>query len=43
MERDGLFFLAGCAAFVVTLAYFGLVAFGGAYVLGNLWHAGVTT
>ena len=43
MERDGLFFLAGCAAFVVTLAYFGLLAFGGAYVLGNLWHAGVTT
>ena len=38
MERDGLFFLAGCAAFMVTLAYFGLLAFGGAHVLDNLRH-----
>ena len=38
MERDGLFFLAGCTAFAVTLAYFGLLAFGGAQVLDNLWH-----
>jgi len=38
MERDGLFFLAGCAAFVVTLAWFGLLAFGGAHFLDNLWH-----
>ena len=38
MERDGLFFLAGCAAFTATLAYFGLVAFGGAHLLDNLWH-----
>jgi len=39
MERDGLFFLAGCAAFTMTLAYFGLLAFGGAHALDNLWHA----
>jgi hypothetical protein len=39
MERDGLFFLAGCVAFTVTLAYFGLLAFGGAHVLDNLWHS----
>ena len=38
MERDGLFFLAGCAAFAVTLAYFGLLALGGANVIDNLWH-----
>jgi hypothetical protein len=38
MERDGLFFLAGCGAFVATLAYFGLLAFGGAHLLDNLWH-----
>ena len=38
MERDGLFFLAGCAAFTATLAYFGLLAFGGAHLLANLRH-----
>jgi hypothetical protein len=38
MERDGLSFLAGCGAFVATLAYFGLLAFGGAHLLNNLWH-----
>jgi hypothetical protein len=38
MERDGLFFLAGCAAFVVTLAYFGLLALGGAHLFDNLRH-----
>jgi hypothetical protein len=38
MERDGLFFLAGCATFIVTLAYFGLLAFGGAHLLDNLRH-----
>jgi hypothetical protein len=36
MERDGLFFLAGCAMFALTLAYFGLLALGGAHVLDNL-------
>jgi hypothetical protein len=39
MERDGLFFIAGSAAFTVTLAYFGLLAFGGAHVFDNLWHS----
>lgn len=38
MERDGLFFLAGCAMFTVTLAYFGLLAFGGVHLLDNLWQ-----
>jgi hypothetical protein len=38
-ERDGLFFLAGCATFTVTLAYFGLLAFGGAHLLNDLLHA----
>ena len=38
MERDGLFFLAGCAAFAVTLAYFGLLALGGAHLFDNLRH-----
>ena len=33
MERDGLFFLAGCTTFTVTFAYFGLVAFGGVRLL----------
>jgi hypothetical protein len=40
MERDGLFFIAGCAMFTATLAYFGLLAFGGAHLLDNLWHSG---
>lgn len=30
LGRDGLFFFAGCAMFVVSLAFFALVAFGGA-------------
>jgi len=38
MERDGLFFLAGCAMFGLTLAFFGLLAFGGAHLLDNLRH-----
>ena len=38
MERDGLCFLAGCATFVLTLAFFGLLAFGGAHVLDDLLH-----
>lgn len=33
LERDGLAFLAGCGLFVVTAAYFLLLAFGGAQVL----------
>jgi hypothetical protein len=38
MERDGLFFLAGCATFTATLAYFGLLAFGGAHLIDNVMH-----
>jgi hypothetical protein len=38
MERDGLFFLAGCGMFVLSLAYFGLLAFGGVNLFDNLWH-----
>ncbi len=38
MERDGLFFLAGCAMFVLTLAFFGLLAFGGAHLLEHFRH-----
>ena len=38
MEKDGLFFLVGCAMFVLTLAFFGLLAFGGAHLLDNLRH-----
>lgn len=29
LERDGLFFLAGCAAFVLAVSYFVLLGFGG--------------
>jgi hypothetical protein len=43
LERDGLFFLAGCVAFAVAAAYFGALALGGAHVLDNLWHAGLST
>ena len=38
MERDGIFFLAGCAMFTLTLAYFGLLAFGGVHLLDDLWR-----
>jgi len=38
MERDGLFFLAGCATFTATLAYFGLLAFGGAHLIDSALH-----
>ena len=38
MERDGLFFLAGCAMFTLTLAYFGLLVFGRAHLLDDLWR-----
>ncbi len=38
MERDGVFFLAGCAMFSATLAYFALLAFGGAHLLDSLRH-----
>ena len=37
LERDGLFFLAGCLMFVVCAAYFAFLALGGARLLENLW------
>jgi hypothetical protein len=36
LERDGLFFLAGCAAFAVTAAFFVLLAAGGAEAVHTL-------
>jgi hypothetical protein len=36
MERDGLFFLGGCVAFTATMAYFGLLVFGGVHLVENL-------
>jgi hypothetical protein len=39
MERDGLFFLAGGAAFILTLAYFALLVLGGAEATEHLWKA----
>lgn len=38
MERDGVFFLAGCVAFAVAAAYFGALAFGGAHFVDELRH-----
>ena len=39
LERDGVFYLAGCAMFVVTAAFFVLVALGGAEALDYLRRA----
>lgn len=39
LERDGLFFLAGCGMFAVALAYFSLLTFGGAHILDDVNHA----
>ncbi len=39
LERDGASFLAGCSMFLLSLAYFGLLAFGGAHALDGLKHA----
>ena len=39
LERDGAAFLGGCFMFVVTTAYFGLLAFGGAHAIDGLKHA----
>jgi hypothetical protein len=38
MERDGLFFVAGCVVFVVAAAFFGALAFGGAHLVEGLLH-----
>lgn len=39
LERDGLAFLAGCGLFVITAAYFLLLAFGGAQAVEHLRKA----
>ncbi len=38
MERDGVFFLAGCMVFAVAAAYFGALVFGGAHAVDYLRH-----
>lgn len=42
LERDGLSFLAGCVMFLVSTAFFALLAFGGVEVLGQFrqWITG---
>lgn len=37
-EEDGWFFVAGAATFVASLAYFGLLAFGGVAALRAIWQ-----
>jgi hypothetical protein len=37
-EEDGLVFLAGIVMFAASLAYFGLLAFGGAAAAGEIWQ-----
>jgi len=39
LERDGLFFLAGCGVFASTLVYFTLLAIFGTHILDALKHA----
>jgi hypothetical protein len=36
LERDGLFFIGGCVAFVVTVAFFTLLALGGVEVVDQI-------
>ncbi|MDD5350017.1 MAG: exopolysaccharide biosynthesis protein [Chthoniobacteraceae bacterium] len=38
LERDGVFFLAGCLFFAVTVAFFVAVGMGGAHALDGLWR-----
>jgi hypothetical protein len=38
LEKDGVSFLAGCGMFLLTVAYFALLAFGGAHVVDDLEH-----
>ena len=42
LERDGLFFLAGCFMFLVCAAYFVFLALGGARLIESSWHRWVT-
>lgn len=39
LERDGLFFLAGCSIFLVSIGYFAFLAVGGAHLVDELWHS----
>jgi hypothetical protein len=39
LERDGVFFLAGCFIFLLTGAYFGFLAFGGAHLVDEFSHS----
>jgi hypothetical protein len=39
LEKDGVFFLFGCFAFLVTAAYFSLLAVGGGHLVDNVVHA----
>lgn len=38
LERDGVAFLAGCFVFLVTVAYFAFLGFGGAHAIDELRH-----
>lgn len=38
LERDGLFFIAGCVAFATTAAFFTMLAFGGMEAVQRLLH-----
>ena len=40
-EEDGLVFLAGVLMFTVSLAYFALLALGGAAAIGEIWQRAV--
>jgi len=37
-EEDGLVFLAGLVMFTASLAYFALLALGGAAAIGEIWQ-----
>lgn len=41
LERDGVSFLAGCFMCLVTVAYFGFLAFGGVQVIDGLTGPGL--
>ena len=38
-EEDGLVFLAGLVVFITSLAYFALLALGGAAAIGEIWES----
>jgi len=39
LERDGAFFVAGCAVFLIATAYFVFLGVGGTHVVDSLWDA----